>query len=45
MGTSCRMFGCTGLFEEPAMVGADYQVTNIEAISASHEAMCMVMVS
>ena len=38
MGTDCGMFCGTGLFGEPATLQSDYQLVNIEAISASHEA-------
>ena len=34
-----------GLYEGPATLCADYQVINIKAISVSHKAMHMVMVS
>ena len=44
MGTGCGMFCGTGLFGEQLRYRADYQLINTEAISASHEAMRMVMV-
>ena len=46
MGTGCGMFCGTGLFEElVAHDSADYQIINTEAISASHKAMRVFMVS
>ena len=45
MGTGCGMFCGTGLFGEPACDSADCQLVNTEAISASHEAMSVIMVS
>ena len=46
MGTGCGVFCSTRIFGEPAaLYSADYQLVNTEAISASHEAMRVVMVS
>ena len=45
MGADCGIFCGMGLFGEPATLHADYQVIYIEAILASHKAMCMVMIS
>ena len=45
MGMGCGMLCAWDYLEGQPHYSADYQLIDIEAISASHEAMCVVMVS